>query len=147
MSKSSRNSPPTPAGYSGTPLVRKLGIKEGHRLWLDGIPDHYWELLGPLPDGVDSVGADGEAVDFAHVFATTIGDLERALAEAKSRIAPNGMVWASWPKKASGVETELDGNVVRRLGLDCGLVDVKVCAVDAIWSGLKFVYRVADRGA
>lgn len=137
---------PTPVGYSGTPLVRKLGIKEGNRLWLSGTPAHYWDLLGPLPEGVAVAEDDGELVEFAHVFATTKADLEEGLSEAKARIAPNGMVWASWPKKTSGVATELDGNVVRAMGLDTGLVDVKVCAVDETWSGLKFVYRVADRG-
>ena len=79
------------------------------------------------------------------MFATTVAGLERGLSGAKTRIAPDGMVWVSWPKKASGVATELDGNVVRQTGLASGLVDVKVCAVDETWSGLKFVYRLADR--
>ncbi len=136
---------PVPAGYSGTPLIRKLGIKAGFRMWLDAAPDHYWSLLGPLPEEARAAAAQDEEIEFAHVFATTRKDLTDRLEEAKRRIAPTGMVWVSWPKKASGVETELDGNVVRQLGLDSGLVDIKVCAVDETWSGLKFVYRVADR--
>lgn len=136
-----------PAGYSGTPLIRKLGIKPGFRLWLVGTPADYRALLGPLPEGAARAEANDTGIEFAHVFATTKAELTSRLRDAKRRIAPNGMVWASWPKKASGVETELDGNVVRRIGLDSGLVDIKVCAVDATWSALKFVYRVADRSS
>ena len=136
-----------PAGYSGTPLIRKLGIKSGFRLWLVGAPADYRALLGPLPKGADVAAVEDTGIEFAHVFATTEAELTDRLGDAKRRIAPNGMVWASWPKKASGVETELNGNVVRRIGLDSGLVDIKVCAVDATWSALKFVYRVADRSS
>ncbi len=134
-----------PIGYSGTPLVRKLGIREGDRMWVEGAPEHYWDLLGPLPEGAGPAEPDEEDLPFAHVFATSRTNLERRLRGARDRIAPNGMAWASWPKKASGVDTELDGNVVREVGLRTGLVDVKVCAVDETWSGLKFVYRLADR--
>jgi len=143
MTETSRT--PPPAGYSGTPLIKKLGIKPGHRMWLSGAPDHYGALLGVLPEGAGPAG-DAEEVDFAHVFATTHTDLAAGLAVARKRIASNGMVWASWPKKASGIATELDGNAVRAAGLAAGMVDVKVCAVDETWSGHKFVIRVADRG-
>lgn len=136
----------SPAGYSGTPLVRKLGIKPGYRLWSFGAPEGYGALIGELPDGARPAAPDERGVEFLHVFATTRAALERGLAEARARMAEDGMIWLSWPKKASGVETELDGNVVRGIGLDAGLVDIKVCAVDEVWSGLKFVIRVADRG-
>lgn len=135
----------SPAGYSGTPLVRKLGIEPGHRMWTSGAPDAYETLLGELPEGVRRADEGERGVEFLHVFATTREALVRGLAEARERMAEDGMVWLSWPKKSSGVETELDGNVVRGIGLDAGLVDVKVCAVDEVWSGLKFVIRVADR--
>jgi hypothetical protein len=136
---------PTSAGYSGTPLVRKLGIKAGFRIRVSNPPSDYWDLLGALPQGCRrAVAADGD-IEFSHVFATTRQELVDGLEAARSRMATDGMVWLSWPKKASGVATELDGNVVRELGLETGLVDIKVCAVDETWSGLKFVIRVADR--
>lgn len=135
----------SPAGYSGTPLVKKLGIKPGHRMWSFGAPDGYEALLGALPDGARPAGKGETEIEFLHVFATTRETLERGLAEARRRMAEDGMVWLSWPKKASGVATELDGNVVREIGLGAGLVDIKVCAVDETWSGLKFVIPVADR--
>ncbi|MDH3732821.1 MAG: DUF3052 domain-containing protein [Gemmatimonadota bacterium] len=136
---------PTSAGYSGTPLVKKLGIKPGSRIELWNEPDDYWELLGDLPSEARRADADEVGVEFSHVFATTASELRAGLDAARSRMARGGMVWLSWPKKSSGVETELDGNVVRQLGLETGLVDIKVCAVDDTWSGLKFVIRVADR--
>lgn len=135
----------SPAGYSGTPLVRKLGIKPGYRVWSFGAPEGYGALLGELPAGVRPAEPGERGIEFLHVFATTRGALEHGLAQARARMAEDGMVWLSWPKKASGVDTELDGNVVRGIGLGAGLVDVKVCAVDQVWSGLKFVVRVADR--
>lgn len=135
----------SPAGYSGTPLVRKLGIKEGFRIAVTNPPAGYWDLLGDLPNGVREATPRDREVEFSHVFATTRTALLAGLAAAKGRMASDGMVWLSWPKKASGVATELDGNVVRGLGLDEGLVDIKVCAVDDVWSGLKFVIRVKDR--
>ena len=136
---------PTSAGYSGTPLVKKLGIKPGFRIALWNAPEDYFELLGDLPPDVVRVGPGAAEVNFCHVFATTRSGLEAGLSDARGRMAEDGMVWLSWPKKASGVETELDGNVVRETGLASGLVDIKVCAVDETWSGLKFVIRVEDR--
>ncbi len=133
------------AGYSGTPLIRKLGIRSGDRMWLFDPPPGYRDLLGTLPEGAREAGRGERGVEFLHVFATTRAALARGLMEARARMAENGMVWLSWPKKASGVATELDGNVVRVAGLEEGLVDIKVCAVDDVWSGLKFVIPVADR--
>lgn len=137
-----------PSGYSGTPLLRKLGIAPGMACAALDAPDGYPELLGGLPKGVDlAATAEGAApLDFVHVFARERQGLEERLRELRTRITPNGMIWVSWPKKASGVETDLSGNVVRAAGLAAGLVDVKVCAVDETWSGLKFVIPTADRG-
>lgn len=135
------------AGYSGTPLVRKLGIEPGARFWLLDPPEGYRETLGPLPEGAREAGPEERGIEVAHVFATDRAALTAGLERARRRIAPDGIVWLSWPKKSSGVESELDGNVVREIGLASGLVDVKVCAVDEVWSGLKFVVRLEDRPA
>ena len=135
----------TPAGYSGTPLVRKLGIKPGMRMLVVAPPDDYRALLGELPEGVEDAGDADGPVAFIHVFARSKTALEQQVSALKGRMLQDGMLWASWPKKASGVETDLSGDVVRGVGLGAGLVDVKVCAVDDRWSGLKFVIRKADR--
>lgn len=147
-------------GYSGTPLIRKLGIKPGFRALVVDPPDRYRALLGELPEaatleearlgdlqrrGAGGTAAEPRPFDFVHLFATRPSALERALRHYRAAIAPDGMIWASWPKRASGVATELDGSLVRRTGLAAGLVDIKVCAVDETWSGLKFVIRLADR--
>ena len=130
-------------GYSGTPLVDKLGIKPGARLRFVSEPRDFAELLGPLPEG--SRIASRGALDFAMLFVKARSDLEKGFARLRDRLEPNGMLWVAWPKKASGVETDLTEGVVRTFGLECGLVDVKVCAVDDTWSGLKFVRRLKDR--
>lgn len=133
------------AGYSGTPLLRKLGIKPGSRIHTIGAPDDYWEWIGELPPEARPA-TDGErGIEIVHFFATTVDGTVSAFEAGRRRIAPNGMIWASWPKKSSGVPSELDGNRVRELGLERGLVDIKVCAVDETWSGLKFVIPVVDR--
>jgi hypothetical protein len=134
------------AGYSGTPLVNKIGIKAGHRLALVNAPKNFLGTLGDLPEGTKVV-ASGKAFDVALVFVTSAADFERRIAEAKSLMAENGMVWAAWPKKSSGVATDLVEGTVQKIGLGAGLVDIKVCAIDETWSGLKFVIRVADRKA
>lgn len=135
-----------PAGYSGTPLVRKLGIKGGMRLLVIDEPKDYWELLGELPHGV-RVGDGGEGdVDLIHVFVKERRDLEERLAGLKKRMRPSGMIWVSWPKRAAKVPTDVTEDVVRGVALAEGLVDVKVCAVDETWSGLKLVVRLRDRG-
>jgi hypothetical protein len=135
------------AGYSGTPLPRKLGIRPGVRVRLVKVPAEVrTELRADLAKCIVVRGIDGE-VGFAMFFARSRAECGMGFRESEPRLAPAGMVWACWPKKGSGVETDLDENGVREIGLGAGLVDVKVCAVTTIWSGLKFVRRVADRGA
>jgi hypothetical protein len=133
------------AGYSGTPLPKKLGIKEGFRVaFLDLPSDVKAELKGALAS-CQSV-KDGKApLDFAMVFVKSQAELKKEFPRFARLLAPAGMLWASWPKKTSGVATDLTENDVRRIGLEVGLVDVKVCAVNDVWSGLKFVIRVKDR--
>ncbi|MEM7354340.1 MAG: DUF3052 domain-containing protein [Acidobacteriota bacterium] len=133
------------AGYSGTPLAKKLGIKPGIRVVALGAPPDYAELLAPIPDGASLVDTLSKSAAFVHFFTTERATLETELPQLKAALAADGILWISWPKKAAKVKTDLDGNVVRQLGLAIGLVDVKVCAVDATWSGLKFVYRLKDR--
>lgn len=134
-----------PAGYSGTTLVRKLGLKPGMRCRAIEPPEDYAALLGDLPDGVCFFDRPSGSLHFVHLFVREAVGLEHRLRELRGRIAPNGMIWVSWPKKASGVETDVNGNVVRDAGLGAGLVDIKVCAVDETWSGLKFVIPRVDR--
>lgn len=133
------------AGYSGTPLAKKLGIKPGTRVVVLGAPDDYATLLAPLPEGAAIRKRLGGEEDFLHLFAPDLAWLDKRLPRAHTALTKTGMLWISWPKKASGIATDLDGNVVRARGLATGLVDVKVCAVDETWSGLKFVVRRADR--
>lgn len=133
------------AGYSGTPLVKKLGIKEGFRVALVGAPNGFRGELEGLPTGVSFVTSVQGQLDFVLFFATTRSELTRNFSRLAAKLKPAGMLWIAWPKKASGVATDLSDGVVRDTGLDAGLVDVKVCAVNEIWSGLKFVIRVKDR--
>ena len=133
------------AGYSGTPLYRKLGIKAGMTMAVLDAPDHYWDLLRGRPEDVTLADLTTPPLDFIHVFVTARTGLTDRLRALRGSITMNGMVWVSWPKKASGVVTDVTGDVVRAAGLAAGLVDVKVCAVDDVWSGLKFVIRKADR--
>jgi hypothetical protein len=133
------------AGYSGTPLPKKLGIKTGYRVEFPGAPDYFLSLLAPLPDRMELVEDDETALDLIVFFTRSRDELARRFAELAVRLVPAGILWVSWPKKASKVATDLDENVVRDIGLAAGLVDVKVCAIDEIWSGLKFVIRVKDR--
>jgi hypothetical protein len=135
------------AGYSGTPLPRKLGIGPGHRIAVLGAPAGYASTLGALPDGVDvrHDAAPGAGLDLVHLFAADGAALEAGWDDAAASLHPAGMLWISWPKKSSGVRTDLTEDRIRALGLARGLVDVKVCAVDDTWSALKFVVRLADR--
>lgn len=133
------------AGYSGTPLVKKLGIKEGFRVALVGAPNGFRDELENLPNEVSFVTSVQGQLDFVLFFAKTQSELTRNFARLASRLKPAGMLWIAWPKRASGVATDLSDGVVREIGLDAGLVDVKVCAVNEVWSGLKFVIRVKDR--
>jgi len=132
-------------GYSGTPLPKKLGIKAGFRVRLANAPaDVRAELREALAEC--TVAKLGDALDFAMIFSKSRSELATEFSRMARRLAPAGMLWISWPKKSSGVTTDVDENAVRGIGLDAGLVDVKVCAVTEVWSGLKFVRRVKDRG-
>lgn len=132
------------AGYSGTPLIRKLGIKPGFRCAAPNAPDHYVDLLGPLPDGAEFLD-DGSDLDFVHLFFMDAAPFEEALPTWIPRIKPTGMIWISWPKKASKLQRDLNEDGIRGCALANGIVDVKVCAVDATWSGLKLMIRTKDR--
>jgi hypothetical protein len=132
-------------GYSGTPLPKKLGIKEGYRALLVRAPDDVRTELHDALTGCKVLREVAEAVDFAMVFTSSRAELAKEFRRIAKELAPAGMLWVSWPKKSSGVKTDLDGNLVREIGLAAGLVDVKVCAVTDVWSGLKFVRRVKDR--
>ncbi|HEX6371708.1 MAG TPA: hypothetical protein VF006_22495 [Longimicrobium sp.] len=134
-----------PAGYSGTPLPGKLGIKPGHRLAFFHAPDGFAATLGALPEGVEMVHDDAGAVDLAVFFTARADALPVAFQRIGPRVHPAGTLWIAWPKKAAKVATDVTEDVVRAVGLREGMVDVKVCAIDAVWSGLKFVYRLADR--
>ncbi len=128
-----------------TPLIKKLGLKEGSRACILEAPSNYLDVLGPLPGGVVLLDQPDDGLDFIQLFATERRRLERQLSALKQRLAPAGMLWICWPKKASSLETDLTREVVRAAGLHAGLVDVKVCAINADWSGLKFVFRLKDR--
>jgi hypothetical protein len=132
---------PNTAGYSGTPLPRKLGFKPGMRAAFVGAPEDFGATLGELPDGVQIAGRLGGAKDLVVVFVTGRAELAQRIEALKRAIAPDGMVWVAWPKRASGVATDMTEDVVREVALPTGLVDVKVCAIDATWSGLKLVIR------
>jgi hypothetical protein len=136
---------PASAGYSATPLVKKLGIKEGMSLFVVNPPEEYWEWLRPLPKNVRIQESLAPKLDFIHAFFTDKDELARQWPQLKKSLAKTGILWISWPKKASKVPTNLDENFVRELGLAGGLVDTKICAVDAVWSGHKFVFRRIDR--
>lgn len=133
------------AGYSGTPLVQKIGIKPGHRLVLRNHPPSFIKDLGKLPDGVAASGRLTGKADVVVCFVDRRAALEKDFPVLASKLESNGMLWIAWPKRASGKATDLDENLVRDTGLGFGLVDVKVCAIDETWSGLKFVVRVKDR--
>jgi hypothetical protein len=135
------------AGYSGTPLAKKLGIKEGSRIALVNAPADFESELGELPDNVQFIKRAAKSLDIILFFVLTEQMLMRDFAKLAARLTPNGMLWIAWPKKSSGVATDLSEPRVQRIGLDAGLVDVKVCAIDETWSGLKFVYRLKDRSA
>ncbi len=128
-----------------TPLIKKLGLKEGARACILEAPSNYLDLLGPLPGGVVLLDEPDDGLDFIQVFAKERRVLERQVSALKQHLAPAGMLWICWLKKTSSLKTDLTRELVRALGLHAGLVDVKVCAIDADWSGLKFVFRLKDR--
>jgi bifunctional DNA-binding transcriptional regulator/antitoxin component of YhaV-PrlF toxin-antitoxin module len=132
-------------GYSGTPLAKKLGLKEGSRVLLVGAPEGYRALLEPLPAGVVFETRAGAGIDLAQVFVTDVKELGRQLSVLRQKLRPDAALWISWPKKAAKVATTVTEDAVRELALPLGWVDVKVCAVDAVWSGLKLVVRVGLR--
>jgi hypothetical protein len=127
------------SGYYGKPLVQKLGIKPGFCIFAAGAPAAYADIVGKLPAQVTLVTRLRSAVDMIHVFATEAAALGDKLPAFRDAIKPDGMVWVSWPKKSSGVPTDLTDHVVRETALPLGLVDIKVCAIDEVWSALKFV--------
>jgi hypothetical protein len=127
------------SGYSGKPVVEKLGIKPGFRVLCAGAPAAYAEIVGKLPAGVTVASAAKAPLDMVHLFVTEAKGLAAKLRDYRKAIAPDGMIWVSWPKKSSGVVTDLSDVVVRDTALPLGLVDIKVCAIDHTWSGLKFV--------
>jgi hypothetical protein len=133
------------AGYSGTPLAKKLGIKAGQRIFVEGGPANYLQLLEPLPEGVTLLPRLAGKVNMIHVFTREAAALAAKLPMYRQRIAEDGMIWVSWPKKAAKVATDVTEDVVREFALPLGLVDTKVCAVDEVWSGLKLVIRLENR--
>jgi len=132
-------------GYSGTPLPKKLGIKDGFRVCLVDAPADVLADLKAALAGCQVVRGQKGPLDLAMVFTKSKIELAREFKTVGKQLAPAGMLWVSWPKKSSGVTTDLDENIVREIGLAAGLVDVKVCAVTDVWSGLKFVRRLKDR--
>jgi DUF3052 family protein len=133
------------AGYSGTPLAKKLGIKEGARVAFVDAPDGFDATVAPLPDGVEVGREVAPGLDVVVFFTTERGGLEARIEELMAAIAPDGAIWVAWPKRASGVETDMTEDVVRDVALPLGLVDNKVCAIDATWSGLRLVIRLENR--
>ena len=129
------------AGYSGKPLAQKLGLKEGFRVKTRNAPADYEALLGTSPEGVIISSRLRAPVDICHVFVTRKSELNTWLPCSMREIEQNGMIWVSWPKKSSGVQTDVTEGTIREVALPMGLVDVKVCAVDEVWSGLKLVIR------
>jgi len=127
------------SGYSGKPVVQKLGIKPGFRIFSAGAPSAYADIVGKLPADVTMASSAKASLDMVHLFATESKGLAAKLRDYRKAIAPDDMIWVSWPKKSSGVVSDLTDVVVRDTALPLGLVDIKVCAIDDTWSGLKFV--------
>ena len=132
-------------GYSGTPLAQKLGIKPGHGVATIGAPADYRKLLAPLPKGVSFTTEIKAGAPFVHLFAKERKALEKELKRLRPLLADAGVLWVSWPKKSSGVATDITEDVIREVSLPLGFVDVKVCAVDETWSGLKLMIRRKNR--
>jgi hypothetical protein len=129
------------SGYSGTPLAKKLSLRAGHRAWFEDMPAHVRAEIAPEEIGLALLSAPEAAIDAVHIFVTERAGLEEAVARLLPMLAPAGFLWVSWPKKASKVPTDITEDVIRAVALPTGLVDVKVCAVDGIWSGLKLMIR------
>jgi hypothetical protein len=133
------------AGYSQTPLAKKLGIKPGFNMMTINAPDYYYALFADLPEDLIVDNGNKEKKDLIHLFTTEQKELVKLLPQSKKQIVPNGIIWVSWPKKAAKVVTDVTENSIRDIALANGLVDVKVCAVDETWSGLKLVIPLKDR--
>ena len=133
------------SGYSGTPLVKKLGLKDGMRLWRDGMPDSVAHEIAAGCLQLQLLDATEAPIEAAHIFVTSRADLQVKLSQLMPLLAPAGMIWVSWPKKASKVPTDISEDAIRDVALPMHLVDVKVCSVDDIWSGLKIVIRKEHR--
>ena len=133
------------AGYSGTPLAKKLGIAENSRVFLSDAPKDYLELIAPVPKGTKFVRSIDGKTDVIHLFTTDKQRLAALLRSSLAKIRPDAAIWVSWPKKASKVPTDITEDTIRAVALPMGLVDIKVCAVDEIWSGLKLVVRKENR--
>jgi hypothetical protein len=129
------------AGYSGTPLAKKLGIKDGDSVLAIDVPADYQKLLKPIPKDVSFVTKPDESIALAHVFVTRKAEMKKQLAALRKKLRPDAAVWVSWPKKAAKVETDITEDTIREIALPMGWVDIKVCAVSEIWSGLKLVVR------
>jgi len=132
-------------GYSGTPLAKKLGIKAGHTIRLVNEPHYYFELFTDMPENVQFLKDKKLNKDLVHYFTKEITDLQKDIAFLRNEIFPNGALWISWPKKAAKIATTVTEDAIRSIALSNGLVDIKVCAVDEIWSGLKLVVPVKER--
>ena len=132
-------------GYSGTPLAAKLGIKAGSEIHLVGAPDGYIKLVEPLPEGVKVAARLSKNTDLVHVFTSRKTKLANALRSCRAKLKPTAMVWVSWPKKSAKVPTDITEDTIRELALRLGFVDIKVCAVTEVWSGLKHVVRTELR--
>jgi hypothetical protein len=130
-----------PAGYSGTPLARKLSLKDGQRVWWDGVPQEVRAEIEAEGLVLHRLPAAEAPIDAAHIFVTEYADMEAKLADLRPLLAPGGFIWVSWPKKASKVRTDITEDRIRDACSSTDLVDVKVCAVDSIWSGLKLMRR------
>lgn len=133
------------ASYSGTPLAKKLGIKSGFHVKLVNAPEHYFDLFTDLPPDITVETTESTKLNFIHFFTKSQGEYESTLPQLMQQLKPDGMIWASWPKKSSKVVTDITEDIIRNYALQIGLVDIKVCAVDDTWSGLKLVIPVKDR--
>jgi hypothetical protein len=134
------------AGYSDTPLAKKLGLKQGFTIRLINQPAHYFDLFSDLPETLHILDDDTAKMNFIHFFTASLAQMQATLPSLKDQIVPDGTIWVSWPKKASKIPRDLTEDHIREAALACGLVDIKVCAVDDDWSGLKLVIPVKDRG-
>jgi hypothetical protein len=135
------------AGYSGTPLAKKLGIKKGYKIRIVNQPSYYFELFTEMPENITILTDKKIKKNLIHYFTKSAKDLHKDIVSIRNEIEPDGMIWISWPKKSSKVTTDITEDIIRDLALTNGLVDIKVCAVDEIWSGLKLVIPVKDRKA